>query len=449
MFSAGRLQGGRMSDKKTEMIPVPIPTEVPAPPRLENIPLDILHSATVEMLIQQNEDLSSRLKVNIRRNSQLELKILELEKKIKHKEQKHQNLLAQNEIILEKENIWSSQKEEKARQLQSLESEINLLNTRYNELYTTSQQMQREQRKQLVSQQSDLETLRAKLLINQKLRRKAKDKLRHFLLEAAENFNSRTHEIKVSQSSNRVLKKSFESLKNEITEKETFFKEQLEALKLATKKSIEAQVAKNEELHFSHSQIKEKNLELNTEVQELTAQIFEEKKNRAKLTQVSQELTKLKNERIRTKRELQSQLEQSEEARLLEVNKTKQAESNLTELTKQFEEQKIAFKTCEAKILELAKDNKALSTQLESIQRLWIQAQEKLETEELKTKSLEKINRELSQNYKEERVSRAIKSSTTTESNSKETKPSNFQNRLTEVYASQYLPVTKGPEMDI
>lgn len=109
-----------MSQKDIKLIPIPLPTEIPAPPSLENLPLDVIHSATVEMLLQQNDDLSSRLKVNIRRNSQQEQQILELKKQIHHLEQSNENLKAQNAIVKEKESIWTRQKEKRIGSLNPL-----------------------------------------------------------------------------------------------------------------------------------------------------------------------------------------------------------------------------------------------------------------------------------------------------------------------------------------
>ena len=94
-----------MDLKPTRLIPIPLPTEIPEPPSLDKLPLDVVHSATVEMLLQQNEDLSARLKVNIRRNSTQEQDILKLRREIHLLDQKIESLKAQNEIVKEKETI--------------------------------------------------------------------------------------------------------------------------------------------------------------------------------------------------------------------------------------------------------------------------------------------------------------------------------------------------------
>jgi hypothetical protein len=82
-----------------------IPIELPPPPDLSNLPSHILHSGTVETLIGQNDDLMARLKVNIRRNSLFEQKILELENSNIEMTRANSSLLSQIQIYEEKDLI--------------------------------------------------------------------------------------------------------------------------------------------------------------------------------------------------------------------------------------------------------------------------------------------------------------------------------------------------------
>ena len=110
-----------MDVENNKIIHTPIPTAIPSPPPLDSLPFDVLHSATVEMLIQQNDDLTSRLKINIRRNSQLEQKILELEQKVKETSHHRENLELQLDVVLEKEKKWDREKEAKDNEILNLE----------------------------------------------------------------------------------------------------------------------------------------------------------------------------------------------------------------------------------------------------------------------------------------------------------------------------------------
>ena len=94
-----------MSDSETtDFVPVPLPFQVPEPPDLSKLPLSVIHSATVETLISQTEDLSARLKVQIRRNAVLERRALELEEQAKIQDKKIHGLEQQNEVLNEKDN---------------------------------------------------------------------------------------------------------------------------------------------------------------------------------------------------------------------------------------------------------------------------------------------------------------------------------------------------------
>lgn len=401
-----------MDTEKPLMVAIPIPTEVPAPPSLDHLPLDVLHSATVEMLIQQNEDLSSRLKVNIRRNSQFEQKILELEKQISHKSKETELVKAQNEIILEKERVWLSQKEQKDRQLAALEKEIELLNVRYNELYSTSIYNKKQVQSELAAKQKLIERMAEKLAVYKKVRARAKEHLRHFLLSTAQDMNAHSNQIRMADSAKRILVKNFEVLKNEIVEKETVLRNQLENYKQTSTTTICTLNEKIHELTLLNSQMVERENELKTEINSLRINLHDEKKNRTKLSLISNELNELKNQKIRYKNEIQKVVERLDDHRISEEAKTKQLTIDIAATQASLAEQTENVKTCEQKILELSKDNTELSTQLESLQNLWMNAQEKLEKEELKRKSLEKINRELSQSFKDNKLQRAITKAT-------------------------------------
>ncbi len=389
-----------------EMIPVPIPTEIPEPPSLDQIPMDILHSATVELLIQQNEDLSSRLKVNIRRNSQLELDIIKKEKLIKDLQQKKENVLAQMEIIKEKEKIWSDKQKKNEQQMKAMKSESDLMELRYSELHTTSQQKSKEQQLLLSRKHKEIQKLEDKLEVARKVRTRAKEKLRTFLLEVAGGIYSNEKTIKKSESSNRLLKKNFEFLKQEITEKENFFKEQLQNFKQASQSKLFEIDQKLTEALEKNKRLQSDKDELQDELAQRNLEFHEEKKNRLKVTSLTEQLQILKNEKIQLKKQLETKDSQWSEACQMERNKNKVQQKEIEELQKQLSEQKHTLSTCESKLLSLSKDNKEISGQLASIQKLWIEAQDKLEKSELRAESLEKINRELSRFDQKDKLER-------------------------------------------
>lgn len=164
-----------------------IPIELPPPPDLSNLPSHILHSGTVETLIGQNDDLMARLKVNIRRNSVLEQRILEYE-------HKHDELIRANEALKSQVQIYEEKDilmREKAARTESKETslreEISLLSaknasleSRNRELKLAARYMRRirlwvtpfidrlklelaKERKNLLAKEAQISDLRARL----------------------------------------------------------------------------------------------------------------------------------------------------------------------------------------------------------------------------------------------------------------------------------------------
>ena len=440
------LQGGSVDQNKTELIPVPLPTEIPEPPSLENLPLDVLHSATVEMLIQQNDDLSSRLKVNIRRNSQQEQKILEIKNELNQMERINESLRAQNEIVKEKENIWMRQKEEQARKLETSSKEMDLMELRYNELYTTTKQKQKELHKQIIDKNNIIEALQRKIHIFNSVRIKAKDRLRHFLLQAAQSLHQDRSASTKTMSQNRLLKKQFESLSLDVSQKEEAFREQLETVKDVSQKKInelgQTLVELKESLSLKEASIKD----LQKDITRLEHELTEEKKGRARISALSRELGENKNEKLSDKRKYLEIIKKLEEARQLEKEKMDILETQKGQATRTVESQKEAIEACETKILELRNDNQDLSVQLSKIQELWMDSQDKLEKAELKRKTLEKINRELSREEKSQKVQKAIERSHEVQTPESQT-DRDINNKITEVYATQYSSMNRSPEL--
>ena len=473
-----------MDTESSKTVGVPIPTNIPSPPSLDSLPFDVLHSATVEMLIQQNDDLTSRLKINIRRNSQLEQKMLDLEQKIKEVSHFRENLELQMGVILEKEKKWSLEKEAKDSEILSLEEKWGLeKKTKNNEILKlkekiekiTSQQnklnahnlescsdmksriinkdrgiyilrdkiarlhrIRRLTKGRLEDLKKDIKTLRSRYdelsektekenrllkgtihdgnekihLLKKKLKQfhrlknRAKDRLREFLLQTARNFSHSQSQLDQSRSLNRQLAGSIESLRSDILKKEVEFREQLHTFKRKSEEKYHETSNQNENLHLQNKKLREIQEELQNEVSRLGSDLHEEKKNRIKVRHLSREVNDLKNEKIWIKRSLEEDLEKSEQNQQTEIEKSRQFKKELEEVQFVAEQQKENLKSCEIKLLEMSKDNQELSNQLNSVQGLWVVAQEKLEKMELKNQSLEKINRELSNQFKNQRINR-------------------------------------------
>ena len=459
-----------MNIENSKRVKIPIPTNIPPPPSLENLPFDVLHSATVEMLIQQNDDLTSRLKINIRRNSQLEQKILDLEGKIKEVTHVRENLDLEMALILEKEKKWIdekkamenkifnlgekliSEKETKDKKIQDMkekieriikfnahnlenhsylkskiskrDKEIHLLRTKIQRLYGIRslikdrlKRLQRDSKtlkekydglfekteKENQNLKLRIDFLKKKLNQFHRLKNRAKDRLRNFLLQTGRNFSHCRNQLDQSRSLNRQLAGNIESLRSDVLKKEVEFKEQLHTFKRKSEERYHEVSSRNENLHLQNKKLKEMQEELQNEVTRLSSDFSEEKKNRIKIRYLSREINDLKNEKIWIKRSFEEELEKAEQKQQRETEKSHQLKKELEEVQFIMDQQKEKFSSCEIKLLEMNKDNEEISSQLESTQKLWVSAQEKLEKAELKSQSLGKINRELSQQLKAQR----------------------------------------------
>ena len=473
-----------MNTENSKEVRIPIPTNIPSPPSLKNLPFDVLHSATVEMLIQQNDDLTSRLKINIRRNSQLEQKILELEEKIKEVTHVRENLDLQMGLVLEKEKKWIDEKKARENEIfklqekltlekkakdnevenlkekiekitaqqnklntQNLENhsglksrmtqkdkEIQLLRTKigrlhrirglvkdrlkhlerdtktlkhkYDEFLEKTEKENRNLKTSIHNRHGEIQLLKKKLKQFHRLKNRAKDRLRGFLLQTAGTFSHCQNQLNQSRSLNRQLAGNIESMRSDILKKEVEFKEQLHAFKRKSEERYHETSSQNESFYLQNKKLKDLQEELQNEVSRLNADFLEEKKNRVKVRYLSREINDLKNEKIWIKRSLEEELEQTEQKQQKEVEKSRQLKKELEEVQFTAKQQKEKLKSCEIKLLEMNKDNQELSSQLSSIQELWVSTQKKLEKAELKSQSLEKINRELSQQFKTQRLDR-------------------------------------------
>lgn len=123
-----------MSDSEVnDFVAIPLPFQVPEPPDLSKIPLSVIHSATVETLISQTEDLSARLKVQIRRNAVMERRAIELEESAKAQEKQLSTIHQQFEILTEKENSHMDKIRALEENVAHQKTEIELLEVRYSE----------------------------------------------------------------------------------------------------------------------------------------------------------------------------------------------------------------------------------------------------------------------------------------------------------------------------
>lgn len=331
-----------MSDiDKNEFVPIPLPFQIPEPPDLSKVPIGVIHSATVETLISQTEDLTARLKVQIRRNAVLERKALEMEEKTQLAEKELNSLKEQHEIFNEKENAQSEKIRELQNSVDTEKKELQLLEVRYSELYSLGQKKDGDAKEQI-------ETLTAKV----------KDLERLLPLET-ENFQFREETA--------FLKNKVEELVTYVQRKE----EEGHTLKaqLATKGEIIANLEGQIKQLKSQVEYGIKSVEEKAELENLL--ILKEREKEHKLGQMTNEVMVLRQEF-----------------------------KNMQMITKaaQTEKQQVdaQLKSCEETINGLSRDNAELERQIENLQNLWYKLQAEYEKEKTKNLAMNKLNRELS-----------------------------------------------------
>ena len=104
---------------------IPIPSEIPNAPNLDDVPHYIKISKTVESLIGQNEDLMARLKVNIRQNTLLEAQLQDEVRSTREYKALNSKMGSQIEILLEKENLIRGKLEAQDLELEKIRETLN------------------------------------------------------------------------------------------------------------------------------------------------------------------------------------------------------------------------------------------------------------------------------------------------------------------------------------
>jgi chromosome segregation protein len=342
-----------MTDSETnDFVAVPLPFQIPEPPDLSKIPLSVIHSATVETLISQTEDLSARLKVQIRRNAVMERRAIELEETTKAQEKQLSAVQQQHEILMEKESSHLEKIKTLEENLSQQKNEIELLEVRYSEQSqvhykeatdTTTRIAQLEQQVSDLSRLLPLEKENFKLSDdNAFFRTKIEELAQHLQTKEGEVRSFREHTMKL------------ESIINEKTTEVTELKKQMDIQSQEIKKQAD-----------THNKL----IEDKSELENLVILKDREKQH---------ETTSLTTETMHARQELKNTLTAFRTIQ----NENAQMQAQL--------------KSTEETINALSKDNEDLEKQIQNLQGLWYKLQSEFEKERTKTTALTKLNRELS-----------------------------------------------------
>ena len=426
-----------------KIIPVPLPVEVPEPPALDNLPLDVIHSATVEMLLQQNDDLASRLKVNIRRNSIQEQEILKLQRQLQELQRVSDNLKSQNELIKEKESLWQKQRQSKERQLKTNQEEIKLLELRYNELFTATKHKKKELYREIIEKNNDIEELKKKIIARKQISERGKEKVREMLVSAAGEMQEKKDSYKQTFAQNEIYKKQIQELKAAKLKKEELFKQKMIEISNVSKEHIHRLEEKVSLLEGQIEEHKSNEQSLEQKFLDKENQLIAEMKNRETITRLTEEVIQFKNEKVATERSFQKEIDKIKEENSKLSSQNQSQTKNSQDLQNQLNETKAILDVCEKKLIDVTRDNEDLEKQLESLKVLWADLQQKFEKEKIKNESLNKINKQLSKKVSLEKKQKSIQSAQVAPESSK------LEDRLSDIYASQFGPLNDQQNLDV
>lgn len=355
-------------------VPVPLPTEIPPPPNLSQLPAHILHSGTVETLIGQNEDLMARLKVNIRRNSVLEQQIMEQDRINQELTLAYNSLVAQFQVLQEKDEMWREKS--------------STVDARHNALIEQIELM--EAKVEAAEERRD--ELQAGLKFEQAYRRRVRAWVRPYL-------NDLRHQTQEARQKATFLDRQLASREATIGDLRARMNETVTQMQNVTRsanqdqallvekyesrmKAAEADAAK---ARSEFQLYKDKALRLDDAISSQTAAenriVYLERRNREMESALGGEM-----------REIQEQ-----------VAMFRQEAKNLAAEVMTAHEERDLYK---AQATDAIASESRIQDQFESLQSVWSEAQKKFEASKLQQDSLNKLNQELSRQLRSDRKAR-------------------------------------------
>lgn len=372
----------QVNDLEGERPNLPVPNQVPEPVDLSHLPSHILRSGAVETLIQQNEDLTARLRVGLRRNSLLEEKISQLEKHLRVFEHKNSVLSDQMLVLQQKDEMVSKKKDEYETTIHDQRKQIHLLETQYAEMYATAQQRQQ-------SLRNRVEFFSRRISRFIKYRRKIKTLLQRLRNESEDTIRTLRRENELLRSQVSQVNESHSSLKDRLSQT-------IERLQAQEKEAQKQSIAL---VDSYESQISA----LNNQIQELESERNFFKNEADQLEGLREEKVRLENQIILEQRKLSDYKETTEEE--LKAIQTDLSEYRSLSKKQTLEIEHLNEETREAKEkLEFEKrESSALMEQVESLQCLWRDSNNELEKQKQKNHSLQKLNQQISSNLNQAR----------------------------------------------
>jgi chromosome segregation ATPase len=375
---------GLMSDldfnpvHELEVKKIKTPDQLPDPLNLNHLPEDISRSGVVESLINQNDDLMARLNVSLRRVALLEEKITDARNESAQYKAKYENVKDQMLVMREQSRLLSDrtrQMEERTRQAEErakkednglieLKEQIQILEIRYAELYSTAE----ERRARLENE----------LSLSQQVIRRYK-KYRMNLRRATQIVREELRQLRGKKSH---FEATIQDLRHNLSETTQYISSQAKDHKAQTQQLTQA---------------------FEAEIRGLKAEIEKLNENNLVLAARSTEMDRLFSDKVRLENELIIAERREEDFRLqsaAEISDLQKAlarhRNDAKELALQLEAQTSTTQNLTESNAQLTDERKALTEQVETLQLLWRDQQNQIEKLTEQKTALQKLNQELS-----------------------------------------------------
>lgn len=354
-----------------EVQQIPTPNQIPSRLDLTQLPAQVLRSAAVEALANQNEDLMARLNVAMKRSAQLENHISELQQE--RFELEHQLNSARDAalVLQEKDRRFSEVYGKFEAETQSSREQLQLLETQFSELFVTSQEQKR-------NSQEKIEKLSKEIQRYQRYHRriqKATAKLK---------VRIETQSARLQQEEGQVRE-----LRQHLAEAATRIQHLAKLNDQNQKQLVESYEKDLKDLRDQVSKLERENRAFSEKTQDYEA-LFEKS-------------VALENRLIQEQRQFAEfrQCREKEIATLqVEVSDLRtQNKSNLIEI----ENLQCQFAEVSAESLTLKEKEARTTDQIETLQMLWQDSQTQIEKINVKNSALQNLNQQLSSTIQQQR----------------------------------------------
>ncbi len=353
----------------TEAQQIPLPHQIPT--QLNPSRSDKGRSGALDSIILQNEDLMSRLAVQIRRNAILEDELEEQSQEHENQQNLTENMRDQLLILKKKDQFITSRNDNKEAELKALFEKINFSEVKYSEYYTTTQE-----------QIGDLKKERAQLLHIKKISQKYRGKIKTIAQKLKLNLNNKGVLCDNLELERQLLQEQLGLASHRI---QTLNKESETRIQNLTQQYSEKATAAMKQAKV----LKSENFDLQDKIQMLSCAFDENVELKNKVIQLDRAFVEIKSKKSKELSSIQASLgtyRSDLKAKVIENN-------TLTTSLKETSEE----------LLEYKSEGKRLKDQVENLQMLWRENQKDNEKLLDQNKSLQSLNQELSARLNEQR----------------------------------------------